>query len=179
MGFVWQYSTPQGCLVISQRRMAAATTKTKYSTCSFSLQSYEDARLPLGRQSCCEAAEGTQGVRTTSVSARTYVFCPLPPDNRATTLRFIARLPQESYEPYDYLWSLHHCRTAALATVLQLCKHILRQLCAWTQDEHRTDVLRLVKIYLKYVILSAISHTSWRLRQIARQSERTIDVKQV
>ena len=49
-------------------------------------------------------------------------------------MRFIARLPQESYEQA-------HLATALRMNASQAC-------------EHRTDALHLVKIYMRYAILS-------------------------
>ena len=88
------------------------------------------------------AARHALGVRTANDRARTHAFCPQMQHNRATTLRFIARLPQESYEPYEYPWSSHDCPPAVLAIALQLFKHIWRQPCVWTQDK-RASIVRI------------------------------------
>ena len=104
----------------------------------------------------------TQGVRTANNRARTHAFCPQMQHNRATTLRFIARLPQESYEPYDYPWSSHDCPCDGFATLQAHLATALR-VNARQAFEHRTDALLLVKIYMRYAILS------W-------QNGRTIDV---
>ena len=136
------------------------------------LRSYEDARQgcckstlikTAARQGCCETRKAF--VRLTTELALTH-FCPQMQHNRATTLRFIERLPQESYEPYEpmkfaRLSSRRTCDSFAtlqahLATALRVNA---RQAC-----EHRTDALLLVKIYTRYAILS------W-------QNGRTIDVK--
>ena len=119
-------------------------------------------------KNCSEARlqRDTQGVCTTNNRARTHAFCPQMQHNRATTLRFIERLPQESYEPYEpmkfaRLSSRRTCDSFAtlqahLASALRVNA---RQVC-----EHRTDALLLVKIYTRYAI------SSW-------QNGRTIDVK--
>ena len=75
---------------------------------------------------------------------------------------------------------LSHCRTwdthclatlqAHLATALRVSA---RQSC-----EHRTAALYLVKTYMRYAILSVICRMAWRVWQITRQNNHTIDVKQ-
>ena len=170
------YSTPQLCLATSQCCTAAAMTKLNIRNVDFHCDSLA---ILWGRKTrllqvytyktCSEARllQDTQGVRTANDRARTHAFCPQMQHNRAATLRFIARLPQESYEPYEYPWSSHDCPPAVLAIALQLCKHIWRQPCVWTQDK-RASIVRMPYVSEN---LHEVCNLSW-------QNGRTIDVKQ-
>ena len=86
--------------------------------------------------------------------------------NRAATLRFIERLPQESYETYEPMKfaRLSSRRTCDSFATLQAHLATALRVNARHACEHRTDALLLVKIYTRYAILS------W-------QNGRTIDVK--
>ena len=150
------YSTPQFCLATSQCCTAAAMTKLNIRNVNFHCDSLA---ILWGRKTrllqvytyktCSEARllQDTQDVRTANDRARTHAFCPQMQHNRAATLRFIARLPQESYETvwipmkFARLSSRRTCDSFAtlqahLATALRVNA---RQAC-----EHRTDALRLV-----------------------------------
>ena len=63
--------------------------------------------------------QGIQGVPTTDVRVCPPCIClrkaaRLPRDQRAMTLHFIARLPQECCKMYDYRCKSHNGRTTAL-----------------------------------------------------------------
>ena len=89
----------------------------------------------------------------------------LPHENRAMTLRFIARLPQERQEQYEVrtivaqLYLRQSFNFASTSDDSPAYHRNARQSC-----EHRTAALRLVKITFWYAILSAICRKAWRLR---------------
>ena len=131
------------------------------------LRSYEDARQgckstlikTAASQGCCKTRKAS--VRLTT--ACTHAFCP-PCNDLVLYCTAVTRIIRTVWLPMKFarLSSHRTCDSFAtlqahLATALRVNA---RQAC-----EHRTDALRLVKIYMRYAILS------W-------QNGRTIDVKQ-